>query len=81
MLEVVVNDMLIKTNLHPRDYKLKEVYRIVNPEQAKRFIKHGRYPIDQYVSMDSQGRDIIVYIFLKQDVMKLKKLWDEHKLD
>lgn len=71
---------LIKTNLQPRNYKAKEVYRIVNPEQAKRFIKYRCFPIDMYPSYNSQGEDIIVYVFLREESENLKKKWDNHEL-
>lgn len=73
--------MEVKTNLHPRNYSIKEVYRIVNQEQAKRFMKHGCYPIDMYPSFDKEGRSIIVFVFLKEESEELKKLWDNYKLD
>ncbi len=72
---------MIKTNLQPRNYKVKEVYRIVNPEQAKRFIKYRCYPIDLYHSFNSQGESIIVYVFLREDCEDLKKKWDNHELN
>lgn len=73
--------MKVKSNLQPRDYSVKEVYRIINPEQAKRFIKHRCFPIDIYPSLNNNKEDIIVYVFLKQEAGELKRLWDEYKLD
>ena len=73
--------MTIKSNLQPRDYKIKEVYRIINPEQAKRYIKHKCYPIDIYASLNDKGEDIIVYVLLRSESEYLKKLWDNYELD
>ena len=55
--------MNIESNLKPRNYNEREVCRIVNPLQAKMYIKNRVYPIDLYTSYDKNGSDIIVYIF------------------
>lgn len=73
--------MGVKTNLQPRDYKISEVYRIVNPEQAKRFIKHRCFPIDLYPSINRNKEDIIVYVFLKEECEELKKQWENFELE
>ena len=73
--------MKFKSNLQPRDYNASEVYRIINPEQAKRFMKHRCFPIDIYPSMDRHGESIIVYVFLKEDSAELKQKWDNYELD
>lgn len=71
---------MIKTNLSPRDYSEKEVCRIVNPKQRDLYIKHRIFPIDIYPSIDKDGRDIIVYIFLKEDTQELYQKWLNHEL-
>lgn len=73
--------MKIKSNLQPRDYTVQEVYRIINPEQAKRYMKHRCFPIDMYPSFNDKGEDIIVYVFLREQSSELKKLWDNYELD
>lgn len=73
--------MKFKSNLQPRDYNANEVYRIINPEQAKRFMKHRCFPIDIYPSMDRHGESIIVYVFLKEESAELKQKWDNYELD
>lgn len=73
--------MGVKTNLQPRDYKISEVYRIVNPEQAKRFIKHRCFPIDLYPSVNRNNEDIIVYVFLKKECEELKRQWENFELE
>ncbi len=73
--------MEVKTNLSPVNYHIQNVCRIVNPKQAKLYIKNKVYPIDLYTSLDNQGNDIIVYIFKKEDTQEVYKLWLSHKLN
>lgn len=72
--------MEIKSNLSPRDYTEKEVCRIINPLQAKMYIKNRVYPIDIYTSFDMNGNDIIVYIFLRKDTQEVYKKWINYEL-
>lgn len=72
--------MDVKTNLTPRDYKHNEVCRIVNPRQAKLYIKNRVFPIDLYTSKDNNNNDIIVYIFLKDETQEVYKLWKNYDL-
>lgn len=72
--------MEIKSNLSPRDYTEKEVCRIINPLQAKMYIKNRVYPIDIYTSFDMNGNDIIVYIFLRKDTQDVYKKWINYEL-
>lgn len=73
--------MNIESNLKPRNYKDNEVYRIVNQLQAKMYIKNGVYPIDLYTSIDKNGNDIIVYIFLRDETQEVYKAWMAHELN
>ena len=73
--------MRIETNLSPRDYTEKEVCRIVNPLQAKLYVKHHIFPIDLYASIDGNGNDILVYIFLKEETKEVYKSWMAHELN
>lgn len=73
--------MTIESNLHPRPYTPSEVCRIVNELQYKKYIKHGAYPIDIYPSVTMEGKDIIVYIFLKEETKELYQRWVNHELD
>lgn len=72
--------MVIEPNLHPRPYNEREVCRIVNEVQYKRYVKHGAYPIDIYPSVTVEGKDIIVYIFLKDETKELYERWMKHEL-
>ena len=42
--------MIIKSNLHGRDYSEKEVVRIYNRDQQTFYVNSGVYPIDLYPS-------------------------------
>ncbi len=72
--------MNVKTNLTPRDYKHSEVCRIINPRQAKLYIKNKVFPIDLYTSKDNNNNDIIVYIFLKNETQEVYELWKNYNL-
>lgn len=72
--------MIVETNLKPKNYKHNEVCRIVNPKQAKLYIKNKVYPIDLYVSKDKNNNDIIVYIFTKKDTQDVYRLWKDYDL-
>ena len=73
--------MIIQSNLHPRDYSEKEVCRIVNPKQRDLYIKHRVFPIDIYPSINEEEKDIVVYIFLKEETKELYQKWLDHELD
>lgn len=73
--------MIIKTNLKPRDYSEKEVCRIVNRKQFQLYIKHRKFPIDMYPSVDDNGNDIVVYIFLIEDTKELYQKWLNYELE
>lgn len=74
------NLILVPTHLHARDYTPDEVCRIVNEVQYKRYVKNGAYPIDMYAGYDQDGKDIIVYIFLKEETQELYRQWLAHEL-
>lgn len=68
-------------NLRFRPYMLNEVVRIVNPKQRDLYIKHEAYPIDIYPSIDKEGKNIIVYIFLREETQDLYQKWCDHTLE
>ena len=68
-------------NLKPRPYNAHEVVRIVNPKQRDLYIKHRVFPIDMYPSINEEGKDIIVYIFLKKETKDLFQKWIDHTLE
>ena len=73
--------MVIRTNLHPRDYSEKEVCRIVNQKQVKLYTKARVYPIDMYTSIDEDTDNIILaVVFLKEDTTDVYKKWCNHEL-
>lgn len=73
--------MNIETNLNPRNYTEREVCRIVNPKQAKMYIKNRVFPIDLYTSCDGNGDDILVYIFLRCETQDVYRAWLSHELN
>ena len=68
-------------NLKPRPYNTCEVVRIVNPKQRDLYIKHRVFPIDMYPSVNEEGKDIIVYIFLKEETKDLFQKCIDHTLE
>ena len=68
-------------NLKPRPYNTHEVVRIVNPKQRDLYIKNRVFPIDMYPSVNEEGKDIIVYIFLKEETKDLFQKWIDHTLE
>lgn len=73
-------DYIIKPNLKYRPYMIDEVVRIVNPKQRDLYVKHEVYPIDIYPSVDKDGKDITVYIFLKEETQNLYQKWCDRTL-
>lgn len=72
---------MTKSNLNPRSYSAKEVVRIVNPKQKDLYIKHRVFPIDIYPSIGEDEKDVIVYIFLKEETKELFQKWVNHELE
>ena len=75
------NKDIINPNLKYRPYTIDEIIRIVNPKQRDLDMKHNVYPIDIYPSVDKNGKDITVYIFLKEDTKDLYQKWLDHTLE
>jgi hypothetical protein len=71
---------LIKPNLQYRPYTTNEVCRIINPKQRDLYIKHRVFPIDIYPSIDDNGNDINVYIFLREETKELYQDWLNREL-
>lgn len=71
----------VETNLHPRDYSENEIYRIINPKQARLYIKNRVFPIDLYTSIDKNDNDVIVYVFLREETKDLYQAWLAHELE
>lgn len=70
----------IKSNLCPIDYYPEDVVRIVNPRQYGLYIKNHVYPIDTYSSIDDNGKDVLIMIFLKSSTNEVYKAWCNHTL-
>jgi hypothetical protein len=74
-------DNIIQPNLRYRPYTINEIVRIVNPKQRDLYIKHKAFPIDMYPSVDKEGNDVIVYIFLREETYELYQKWLDHTLE
>lgn len=62
-------------------YSLNDVVRIVDPQQCKKYIKHGAYPIDMYVTKDLYSEnEILVMLFNKEETRELYVKWKNHEL-
>lgn len=72
----------MESSLNPRSYLLKEVCRIVDPKQHTLYVKNGKRPIDMYPSIDfNTGRDIVVYVYLRDETSDVYELWCKHELE
>lgn len=72
--------MKIKSNLKPREYTPDEVCRIVNWKQSNLYIKNRVFPIDIYPSVDRDGKDVTVFIYLREETKELYELWKNYEL-
>lgn len=73
--------MIIQSNIKSRPYSEKEVCRIVNELQYKKYVKNRVFPIDMYPGISQDGKDIIVYIFLREETKDLYQKWLNHELE
>lgn len=74
--------MKVESSLHPRPYFLKEVCRIIDPKQHMLYVKNGKRPIDMYTSVDfNNGKDIVVYVYLREETADVYELWKKHELE
>ena len=74
--------MKITSHLHPREYTVGEVCRILNPKQQRLYIKNHVYPIDLYTSFDAKtGEDVMVMIFLKDESADVYAKWLNYELE
>lgn len=66
----------IKSMVTGRKYCPNESVRIVNLNQADKYIKHGATVYDIYIS-----RDKVVFIFNKEETRELYDLWCKYELE
>lgn len=63
-----------------KDYG-QEIVRIVNLWQAMLYISNGIKPLDEYVSKDTQGNYMIIFIFSKKDSQDAFHKFRNHELE
>lgn len=73
--------MKCRSNIGKIEYNIKDVCRIINPKQQKLYIKNGVYPVDIYVSLDQENKDIVVMCFDKVNSEEVYKKWCNYELE
>lgn len=63
-----------------KDYG-EEIVRILNIWQATLYISHDVKPIDEYVSKDTKGNYVIVFVFSKKDSQNVFIKFRNHELE
>lgn len=59
----------------------EEVVRILNIWQAILYISNNVKPLDEYVSIDSKGNHVIVFVFSKKDSQEVFMKFRNHELE
>lgn len=73
---------MVRTNLKPRDYAVKDAVRIVNQKQCLYYIKNNVYPVDMYASIDEKtDKPILVMVFLREETAEVYKKWCNYELN
>ena len=69
------------SNLSNEKYSLNDCIRVINPLQAKLYIKNGAYPVDMYVTKDLYSdNEILVMLFRKSETRELYVKWKNYEL-
>lgn len=69
------------SKLTNKKYLASDVVRIVDPQQCKKYIKAGAYPVDMYVTKDLYSdNEILVMLFNKEETRELYIKWKNHEL-
>lgn len=63
-----------------KDYG-EEICRILNPYQHMLYVSHNVKPLDEYVSTDSKGKHIVVYVFSKAKTQELFRKFRDRELE
>jgi hypothetical protein len=66
--------------LRTKDYG-EEIVRILNIWQVTLYISNNVKPIDEYVSKDSKGNYVIVFVFSKKDSQDVFIKFRNHELE
>ena len=68
------------STLNGKTYNIRDLARVPDRRLQMLYIKHGLRPIDIYVSMDNDGRDIMVMLFHREESKDLYQMWLDHTL-
>lgn len=70
----------LTSTLNGKTYNIKDLARVPDRRLQLLYVKHGLRPVDIYVSMDNDGRDIMVMLFNREESKDLYKMWLNHTL-
>ncbi len=68
------------STLNGKTYNIRDIARVPDRRLQTLYIKHGLRPVDIYVSMDNDGRDIMVMLFNREESKDLYQMWLDHTL-
>lgn len=63
-----------------KDYG-EEICRILNPYQHMLYVSHNVKPMDEYISIDSKGKYVVVYVFSKSKTQELFRKFRNRELE
>lgn len=73
--------MLVTSEVTGKTYDPSKVVRILNQQQACKYTLNHCLPLDIYPSIDFKtGKDVLVYIFDKEESAPLYTKWLNHEL-
>ena len=67
---------MIKSKVTGKQYSETQVVYFGNLLQSMRYMQHGAIPVDILVS-----RDKLIFVFKKEDHVRLRDKWKNHLLD
>lgn len=67
---------MIKSKVTGKQYNETQVVYFGNLLQSMRYMQHGAIPVDILVSKDK-----LIFVFRKEDHVKLRDKWKKHELD
>jgi hypothetical protein len=71
----------IPSQMTGRVYAARDVVRILNGKQAAAYVANGATLLDVYGSRNYEtGEPVLVYIFNRNETVKLYDLWCRHEL-
>lgn len=71
-------NILVEPTFYTKKYNPIEVVRIADRHQQYLYLKHGAYPVDMYVSIDTEE---LVMVFDKESTKELYEKYRKYELD